>query len=63
VYQDKTCIGAGYNSYTEEIETELKMIPEYIKSFNEGSIEALPVFEPIEMEESEFEALPEFDGF
>jgi hypothetical protein len=63
VWQDRTCIGNGYNAYTEELETELKMIPEYIKQYNEGTIEMLPVFEPVEMTEEEFENLPEFTGF
>jgi hypothetical protein len=63
VYQDKDCTGKNYLSYIEEVQKELNMMPEYIKMLNEGTIEKLPVFEPVEMTEEEFERLPEFTGF
>ena len=62
VYQDKTCTGGHDRYYIEEVDVELKRMKDYIAMYNQGDME-LPVFEPIEMTEDEFNKLPEFTGY
>jgi len=63
VYQDKTCTGFNDLYYIAEIEEEIKNFASYFDMLAQGDIEYLPVFEPVEMEEEEFQKIPEFQGF
>ena len=60
VYQDKDNINGNY--YIDTIENILTMIPDWIESTIEYDY-LMPVLEPIEMTEEEFENLPEFLGY
>jgi len=58
MYQDKNSI-----KYTSVILTKKEMEMEVNGFFERCEEDLAPVFEPIMMEEKEFEKLPEFKGF
>jgi len=59
----KVTLPGEENGYIDTAENVKTIIDELVRSAEDGDFEQSYEFKPVEMSESDFEALPEFRGF